>query len=66
MSDSAEVELSISIDIRTEGTVGIGLTVAQWNALTDKERSEIVRDAWESMATDNGGISVITPGAVAA
>lgn len=58
------VKLDISIDISTQDIVDTGLTVEQWNALSDKGRRDIVRDYWEVMAQhDNGGIAVVTPGA---
>lgn len=58
------VKLDISIDISTQDIVDTGLTVEQWNALSDKGRRDIVRDYWEAMAQhDNGGIAVVTPGA---
>jgi hypothetical protein len=58
------VRIDISIDIQTEGVVDTDITVAAWNAMTDDERAEVVRQMWMDMASvDNGGISVVTEGA---
>lgn len=59
------VKLRIVIEISTDGEVDTGLAVAEWNALTDEERSEIYHNLWDEEAgnADNGGGSVITPGA---
>ncbi len=58
------VHLDISIDIQTEGVVDTGVTVAEWNAMTDEQRSEIAQSAWSDMAEqDNGGMRVVTEGA---
>jgi hypothetical protein len=58
------VKLDISIEISEQDVVDTGLTVEQWNALTGEQRSAIARDIWNDMAArDNGGMSVVTPGA---
>ncbi len=58
------VRLDISIDIRTEGVVDTGITVADWNAMTNEQRSDVIQQSWNDMAQqDNGGISVVTEGA---
>lgn len=63
MSDET-VKIDISIQISNWDVVDTGLTVEQWNALTDKERSAIHMDNWQAMASsDDGGSAVITPGA---
>lgn len=62
MSDT--VKLNISIEISTRDTVDTGLTVEQWNALSDDERFAVARNIWDSMAqSDNGGMAVVTEGA---
>jgi hypothetical protein len=67
MTDTPDtVKLSISIHIDTEDDAAdTGFTLAQWNAMTDHERSEIVSDMWMTMAGDhdNGGIKIVTDGA---
>ncbi len=61
------VRIDISIDIQTEGVVDTDITVADWNAMTDQQRSDIVQQYWNDMAQqDNGGISVVTEGAASA
>ncbi len=61
---SETVEIDISIRIETQGVYDTGLTVEEWNAKTDAERYAIARDMWEAEAArDDGGMSVITPGA---
>lgn len=58
------VKLDISIEIKAAGVVDTEITVEDWNAMTDRDRSILVREAWDNMAQqDNGGIQVITPGA---
>jgi hypothetical protein len=59
---SETVKIHISIEISTEGDYDTGMTVEQWNALTDAERSRIVSDMWsdEAAGHDNGGMKVIT------
>lgn len=58
------VKVHISIQIDTEGEHDTGLTVEQWNALTEDQRSEIARQMWNADAgSDNGGMHVTTPGA---
>lgn len=62
---SETVKLHISIQINTAADIDTELTVEQWNALTDAERTQIVDDNWEAMAQSNsGGVEVITDGAV--
>jgi hypothetical protein len=62
---SETVKLHITIDIQQEDDdADTGLTLEQWNSLTDQERSNIYQDMWNAMAEqDNGGVSVVTPGA---
>lgn len=58
------VKIHISIQIETEGVHDTGLTVEQWNALTQAEQAEIAQEMWNDAAgSDNGGIRVITDGA---
>jgi hypothetical protein len=58
------VHLDISIQIDTQAVVDTGITVADWNAMTDEQRSEIAQSAWSDMAEqDNGGMFVVTEGA---
>lgn len=59
------VKLNICIEISTDGEVDTGLTVEQWNALTDDERSVLTSRLWDEEAGshDNGGTWVITEGA---
>lgn len=63
MSDTVKVH--ISIEISTEGEHDTELTVEQWNALSDAQRSDIVSQMWSSDAGDhdNGGMRVTTDGA---
>lgn len=66
MTSSEEtVILNMTIEISTGGVVDTGLTVAEWNALDDVERSSVVSELWldEASNHDNGGVSVATPGA---
>jgi len=60
------VRLDVNIDIRQhDPDVDTGLTVEQWNALTPEERSAVYEGIWEDMTgRDNGGVRVVTPGAV--
>lgn len=61
---TADETVKVTIDIQTDGTHDTGLTIAEWNALTDVERSRIVQDLWEDHAgADNGGVHVETEGA---
>jgi hypothetical protein len=60
------VKLHITIEISTEDEAAdTGLTVAEWNAMTDEERSDVMDGIWSEMAggANNGGISVVTEGA---
>jgi hypothetical protein len=58
------VKLDISIEISTRDVADTGLTVAAWNKLTDARRMAIVQEIWDGMASrDDGGITVVTPGA---
>jgi hypothetical protein len=58
------VKLHITIDIRTEDdAVDTGLSINEWNALTDAERQEIAQEMWDAMADNNGGTWVVTDGA---
>jgi hypothetical protein len=63
MSDTVKVH--VSIEISTEGEHDTGLTVEQWNALSDVGRGAIVSNIWATEAGDhdNGGIWVTTQGA---
>lgn len=62
---SETVKVHISIEIETEGECDTGLTVEQWNAMTDAERFQKVREMWSEKAGnhDNGGMHVTTAGA---
>ncbi len=59
------VKLDIRIEIsQHDPDYDTGLTVAEWNALTPAERSDIYQGAWNAMAgADNGGVRVVTEGA---
>lgn len=58
------VKMRVSVEISAEDVVDTGLTVEQWNALTDTERSEHYQEAWSNLAEgDNGGVEVLTDGA---
>lgn len=63
--DDRTVRLDISIQIdQHDDDYDTGITVAEWNAMTDKQRSNVYRDAWSTMAEiDNGGVRVLTEGA---
>lgn len=63
--DDETVKLHIIIRIdQDDPEADTGITVETWNALTDRERSRVVLDLWEEMASrDDGGIHVVTPGA---
>lgn len=66
MADTDLVHIRVSIDFKpSDNSVETGLTVAEWNALSDDERRTIARDIWETeMANaDQGGMSVETEGA---
>jgi hypothetical protein len=68
MTNAETVKIQISIQIDTESDEGgddTGLTVAEWNSLTNAERSKIYRQMWDDMAAngDNGGAHVVTAGA---
>lgn len=64
MSDT--VKIHISIEIGSEADYDTELSVEDWNALTDQERSRIAREAWETEAGngDHGGMGVLADGAV--
>ncbi|MGI5247567.1 hypothetical protein [Dactylosporangium sp. CA-139066] len=59
------VKLDIRIEIsQHDPEYDTELTVDQWNALTDAERSAIYQNAWSALAErDNGGVRVVTEGA---
>lgn len=63
--DEDEVMVNVTIEISTSGALGTGYTLAAWNALTDQQRSAVVTSIWmdEAGGHDNGGVSVLTPGA---
>jgi hypothetical protein len=65
MANDETVKLDISIDIRQhDSDADTGLTVTQWNALTDAERFAIYQKMRDAMAeADNGGVRVLTDGA---
>ena len=68
MNADEPVLLHVSIDFkRSESSIETGYTVAEWNALTPAERTEIACGIWEAeMANaDQGGMSVETDGAEA-
>lgn len=65
MSDEETVVLHVSIRISTEGEVDTGISLSEWNAMTDDERSDIAAQIWteEAASNDGGGKYVITEGA---
>lgn len=61
---TVRLDITVSIDQRDDN-YDTGLSVAAWNDLTDAGRSAIYQSAWNAMAEqDNGGVTVLTPGAV--
>ena len=59
------VRLRVTIEISVDEECDTGLTVAEWNALSDEERGAVAGKHWDELAeNDNGGTSVRTPGAV--
>lgn len=65
MTNAETVKLDIAIEISQHNPeYDTEITVADWNAMTERERSEVYTDAWNTMAqSDTGGIRVITQGA---
>lgn len=63
--DDETVKLHIIIKIDQEDPeADTGVSVAVWNAMSDHQRNEVVRDLWEQIAGhDDGGIRVVTKGA---
>ncbi len=59
------VKIRVIIRIASDNECDTGLTVEEWNALTDAERSEIAHENWEAEAAngDSGGMAVTTGGA---
>lgn len=62
---SETVKVHITIEISTEGEYDTGLTVEEWNGLSEAERSRIVTEMWSAEAGDhdNGGMWVTTENA---
>ncbi len=61
---SETVRLDISIEIDEQAVVDTGITVADWNAMTDDQRQSVIQEQWNNLAErDNGGITVLTKGA---
>lgn len=59
------VKVRISILIDSEGEYDTGYSVDQWNALTDAQKSQMIEGFWDEEAqNDNGGVMLLTKGAV--
>lgn len=59
------VKFRIVVEIYADAEIDTELTVEQWNALTDVERHQHYREAWDNLAEyDNGGVKVLTAGAL--
>lgn len=63
MDETVKLDISISIE-EHDLAWDTGLTVEEWNALDDDQRSEIHQEAWNFLSQrDNGGVRVVTEGA---
>ena len=64
MSDQT-VRLHVHVQINSvDDDYDTGITVAEWNAMTPSQRSDIRAEAWEVAAqNDNGGVWTTTDGA---
>jgi hypothetical protein len=61
---SETVKFRIVVHVDAEDEIDTGLTVKQWNALSNGERDQWRDDAWEALVQgDDGGCSVLTEGA---
>jgi len=65
MTDTVKVR--IEIQISTEGEHDTGITIDEWNAMSDADRAAFVWELWKTDAGDhdNGGMWVTTDGATA-
>jgi hypothetical protein len=64
MSQTVKLHISIYID-QVDDDADTGLTIEQWNAMTDGQRAAKAQQMWNDMAEmDNGGMRVLTEGAV--
>lgn len=64
-ADEPTVVLDISVEIsQHDPEYDTGIPLSVWNAMTNDERGEIANQAWVLLAErDDGGCSVVTPGA---
>lgn len=64
--ETVKIQITISIETASdEGGDDTGIMVAEWNAMSNSERSAIYRQMWDDLAAnaDGGGARVITEGA---
>ena len=62
--EPATVIIHARVDFREEGDWDTDMSIEAWNALSDQERSDLARLAWEDIAQPpSGGVWVTTTGA---
>lgn len=58
------VHLRITIEIDVDEEADTGLSIKEWNAMTDEARGAAAQELWGALVTyDSGGMSVLTAGA---
>lgn len=63
MSETVKLDITVEIN-EHDPEYDTEITVEEWNALSDVERSAVYQHAWQAMAEgDNGGVRVVTEGA---
>jgi hypothetical protein len=61
--ETVRLDISIQID-QHDDNYDTGITVPEWNAMTNEDRSKVYQEAWSTMTEqDNGGVTVLTEGA---
>jgi hypothetical protein len=62
------VKIRIEIEISTAGTLDTEVPLAEWNAMTQDERTRIANQMWatECSNNDSGGVWVVTDDAMEA
>jgi len=62
---SETVKIRVEIEISMAGDADTGVSLDEWNAMSDEERSALVGQIWldEAGGHDNGGVWTLTEGA---
>ncbi len=64
MNETVRIDMTTSVEFPRPHIFDLEVSVEEWNAMSEDERSAIVWDAWADLGARFCDMKVITPGAV--